>query len=85
MHACIKKCMHACMYALENMCFVRVFVCEFCFTCVGYMLQGHYQDAVDLVERYSFRPVIKKALRAWVQSGGMHRVGRGVYESGVSV
>eukprot|EP00281_Chroomonas_sp_CCMP1168_P008927 CAMPEP_0206267112 /NCGR_PEP_ID=MMETSP0047_2-20121206/30966_1 /ASSEMBLY_ACC=CAM_ASM_000192 /TAXON_ID=195065 /ORGANISM="Chroomonas mesostigmatica_cf, Strain CCMP1168" /LENGTH=171 /DNA_ID=CAMNT_0053695275 /DNA_START=3 /DNA_END=515 /DNA_ORIENTATION=+ len=37
---------------------------------------GHYQDALDMVERYSFRPTIKKALRAWVQSGGTHRIGR---------
>ena len=36
---------------------------------------GHYQDAVALATRHSHHPTIKKALAAWVESGGMHRVG----------
>jgi hypothetical protein len=36
---------------------------------------GHRDECVSLVERYSVRPIIKRALRAWVSSGGMHRLG----------
>jgi hypothetical protein len=36
---------------------------------------GHYTDALGMVERHSYQPIIKKALRAWVLSGGMQRIG----------
>jgi len=36
---------------------------------------GHYEEAVGMAERYSQHTYIKRALRAWIMSDGMHRIG----------